>query len=235
MVVDQERLEGCRVEVENMAKYTGAKCRYCRAEKMQLYLKGDRCSSGKCPLRKEGGKRSGIPGSNPKIKVNKKITDYAIQLREKQKLKRMYGMLEKQFHLTYLKASKMSGVTGANIIELLERRLDNVCYRLHFGKSRAQARALVNHGHVFVNGRRVDIASYQVKNGDVISIRKESQNSSVLKANLEEYAKKQNNTVSWLSLDTTSMTGTFNSDPVKAEIADLEKVNEQLIVELYSK
>lgn len=218
-----------------MAKYTGPKCRYCRAERTQLYLKGDRCVSGKCPLRKDNGKRSSLPGSNPKNKVSHKLTDYGVQLREKQKLKRMYGMLEKQFHLTYLKASSMPGVTGQNMIELLERRLDNVVFRLHFAKSRSQARALVCHGHIFVNDHRVDIPSYQVKNGDVISVRKQSQNIAFIKANLEEYSKKQNNTVSWLNLDTTAMTGKFVSAPVKAEIQDLEKVNEQLIVELYSK
>lgn len=216
-----------------MARYTGPKCRYCRAEQTQLYLKGDRCASGKCPLRKESNKRSSLPGKDPKVK-GKKNTDYGIQLREKQKLKRMYGMLEKQFHITFVKATKMSGVTGQNMIGLLERRLDNVVYRLHFAQSRAQAAQIVSHGHIMVNGRVVNIPSYSVKNGDEIAIRKQSQSIVMFRENLSKYAK-ENNSVSWLSLDTDKMCGKFLSHPIRSEIQDLQKVNEQLIVELYSK
>ncbi len=217
-----------------MARYTGPKCRYCRAEQVQLFLKGDRCASGKCPLKGDSGKRSSTPGKDPKVR-GKKNTDYGLQLREKQKLKRMYCMLEKQFHIAFEKATKMSGVTGQNMISLLERRLDNVVYRLHFAKSRSQAAQIVNHGHVMVNGRIVDVPSYSLKDGDTISIRPQSQNRNLFRENLSGFAKKENNTVSWLSLDVDAMSGKFLSSPVRSEIQDLQKVNEQLIVELYSK
>ncbi|HAL18496.1 MAG TPA: 30S ribosomal protein S4 [Spirochaetaceae bacterium] len=217
-----------------MARYTGPKCRYCRAEQTQLYLKGDRCSSGKCPLKSESGKRTAAPGKDPKVR-GRKNTDYGLQLREKQKLKRMYGMLEKQFHITFEKATKMSGVTGQNMINLLERRLDNVVYRLHFAKSRSQASQIVCHGHVMVNGRVVNIPSYQLKDGDSISIRPQSRESKLFRENLSGLSKRENNTVSWLSLDVDAMSGKFVSNPVRSEIHDLQNVNEQLIVELYSK
>ena len=217
-----------------MARYRGPKCRYCRAEQTQLYLKGDRCSTH-CPLKHDiGSKRTGLPGRDPKVRV-KKPTDYALQLIEKQKLKRMYGVLEKQFRLIFKKAFKMPGITGENMISLLERRLDNVVFRLHFASTRTEAAQLVNHGHIDVNGKRVNIPSYVVNIGDEISVRDRSKKISLFRNNLGQFAKKENNCVSWLSLDTDSMKGKFVSSPVRSEIQDLEKINEQLIVELYSK
>ena len=218
-----------------MARYTGPKCRYCRAEQTPLYLKGTRCMSAHCPFRKDtSSKKTGLPGADPHIK-GKKPTDYGVQLREKQKLKRMYGLLEKQFKLTFADAARFSGKTGDNMLILLERRLDNVVYRLHFAESRSQAVQFISHGHIFVNGKRCDIPSFRVSVGDVISIRPESQKHNIFRDNLSQYAKKENNCVSWMSLDTDAMKGTFNSYPLRSDIPDLEKINEQLIVELYSR
>ena len=152
-----------------MARYTGPVCRMCRAEQRKLMLKGGRCTSDKCPL----NKKRGSPGKDPKARGGKK-SEYGIQLAEKQKLRRMYGLLEKQFHLTYEKASRMPGVTGENFIGLLERRLDNVVYRIHFAISRRQARQIVSHGHVLVNGKAVNIPGYEVKAGDIIEIKEKS-------------------------------------------------------------
>lgn len=218
-----------------MARYTGPKCRYCRAEQTPLYLKGARCASSHCPFRKDSSaKRSGLPGSDPHIK-GKKPTDYGIQLREKQKLKRMYCLLEKQFKITFADAARQAGKTGENMLILLERRLDNVVYRLHFAQSRNQAAQIISHGHIFVNGKRCDIPSYRVNIGDEISIRPQSQKSTIFRDNLGQYTKKENNCVSWMSLDVDAMKGVFNSYPLRSDIPDLEKINEQLVVELYSR
>lgn len=217
-----------------MARYLGPKCRYCRVEHQALYLKGERCASPKCPLRKSaGGPHTGLPGRDPKVRA-KKPTEYGVQLREKQKLKRIYGLLEKQFHLTFEEANRMSGKTGDNMIKLLERRLDNVVYRLHFASSRPEASQLVSHGHIFVNGKRLDIPSYSVKPGDEISIAPSSKKITTIVHNLEPYSK-SNNSEPWLTLDTANMKGTFVSIPERADVRELEKINEQLIVELYSK
>ena len=152
-----------------MARYTGPVCRLCRTEQKKLCLKGERCKSDKCPL----NKKRGAPGKDPKARAGKR-SEYGLQLREKQKIKRIYGMLEKQFHLTFEKAQRMGGVTGENLIRLLESRLDNVVYRMHFAVSRTQARQLVLHRHVLVNNKSVNIPSYEVKPGDVIEIREGS-------------------------------------------------------------
>ena len=149
-----------------MARYTGPVCRMCRADGRKLMLKGQRCMSDKCPM----NKKRGAPGKDPKQRLGKR-SEYSLQLIEKQKIKRMYGLLEKQFHLAYEKATRMPGVTGENFNQLLERRLDNVVYRMHFAVSRSQARQLVLHGHILVNGKAVDIASYEVKAGDVIEVK----------------------------------------------------------------
>ena len=217
-----------------MARYLGPKCRYCRAEHQPLGLKGERCLSDKCPLRKQSGSaHSGLPGRDPKVR-SKKPTDYGIQLREKQKLKRIYCMLEKQFKLTFKEAARLPGKTGDNMIKLLERRLDNVVYRLHFAQSRSQASQLVSHGHIFVNNKRLDIPSYLVKPGDEISIAPTSKKLTLVQSNLEPYSK-NNNCEPWLSLDTTEMKGKFISVPERSDVRELEKINEQLIVELYSR
>lgn len=217
-----------------MARYLGPKCRYCRIEHQPLGLKGERCASPKCPLRKmSGAAHSGVPGKDPKAR-QKKLTDYGIQLREKQKLKRIYCMLEKQFHLTFVEATRLPGKTGDNMIKLLERRLDNVVYRLHFATSRPAASQLVSHGHIFVNGKRVDIPSYIVKPGDEISVAPLSKKLAVIQNSLAPYTK-SNNTEPWLTLDPQEMKGTFVAIPERADVRELEKINEQLVVELYSR
>ncbi|MDR2784978.1 MAG: 30S ribosomal protein S4, partial [Treponema sp.] len=149
-----------------MARYTGPVCRLCRVEQKKLMLKGDRCKSDKCPI----NKKRPAPGKDPKARPGKR-SDYGFQLREKQKLKRIYGMQERQFSLFFDRALRMSGITGENLFVLLERRLDNVVYRLRFAASRSQARQIVLHGHVQVNGRRVNVPSYLVKPEDVIEIK----------------------------------------------------------------
>ncbi|MFA5570496.1 MAG: 30S ribosomal protein S4 [Sphaerochaetaceae bacterium] len=212
-----------------MARYIGPKCRYCRTEKTKLFLKGERCFSAKCPLNK---KTSGPPGKDPRAR-QRKMTDYGLQLREKQKLKRMYGLLEKQFKLTFNEAARVPGKTGENLITLLEQRLDNVVFRLHFAASRSQAAQLVNHGHVFVNNKRVDIPSYRVKSGDIISIGTRGQKMILIKENLKEFSK--SGVSPWLSLDPDTMKGTFLAVPRRADVVEVADIDEQLIVELYSR
>lgn len=212
-----------------MARYTGPKCRYCRAEKTKLFLKGERCHTAKCPMTKRD---VSAPGKDPRAR-QRKMTDYGLQLREKQKLKRMYCMLEKQFKLTFDEAARVPGKTGENLIMLLERRLDNVVFRLHFAASRNQAAQLVNHGHVFVNGKRVDIPSYRVKPGDEISIGSKGQKMLLIKENLKEFSRA--GVSPWLSLDPDTMKGTFLAVPRRSDVAEVADVNEQLVVELYSR
>ena len=211
-----------------MARYTGPVCRMCRAEQRKLMLKGARCMSAKCPL----DKKRGAPGKDPKARGGKK-SEYGIQLAEKQKLRRMYGLLEKQFHLTYEKASRMPGVTGENFIILLERRLDNVVYRLHFAISRRQSRQLVSHGHVLVNGKSVNIPGYEVKAGDVIEIKEKSKKLPMIQDALNEVSK--SGTMPWVSVDVDAVKGTFSAYPRREEITDLVDIKEQLVVEFYSK
>ncbi len=211
-----------------MARYIGPQCRYCRAERRALMLKGDRCKSAKCPV----NKKKSAPGRGPRERF-KKMTDYGMQLREKQKLKRLYGMLEKQFYLTFKEADRLPGKTGEELITLLERRLDNVVYRMRFASSRKQARQLVNHGHVQVNGKKVTIPSYILKEGDEISIKKQSQKLVVIKESLKEYSKA--GTYPWIQLDPDAMKGSLLALPRRNEVSELGDINEQLIVELYSR
>jgi len=208
-----------------MARYTGSVCRLCRREGAKLFLKGDRCYSGKCAFLK----RPTPPGEQKKGRRGK-TSEYGLQLREKQKVKRAYGMLESQFEKYYLLAERMKGKTGENLLKLLESRLDNVVYRLGFGDSRAQARQLVMHGHVLVNGNKVDIPSYFVNEGDEITIRKKSQDLDRFKELRESEARPM---PSWLSMDNANLTGRVVSTPVREDI-DLT-IEEHLIVELYSK
>ena len=206
-----------------MAKYINADCRLCRREGTKLFLKGERCTSKKCAL----DKRPGVPGMHPTTR--KKPSQYALQLREKQKVKRAYGLLEKQFHGYYEEAERMKGKTGETMLSLLERRLDNVCYRLGLGASRAQARQVVNHTHILVNGKKVNIPSYQVSVGDVISVKEKS-------AKSELFAAVKNARVivpKWLEFDSTTLTGKVVSLPAREDI-DLT-IAEHLIIELYSK
>jgi len=211
-----------------MARYIGPKCRTCRAENTKLFLKGERCHTAKCPIAKKAGK----PGKNPKAR-SQKMSDYGIQLREKQKLRKIYCILEKQFKITFSQAEKMAGKTGENLIMLLERRLDNVVYRLRFATSRNQARQLVSHGHVMVNGKRVTIASYRIKEGDVISIVEKSRKMVSIKESLKEFSK--SGVVPWIELDPDAMSGKFLAVPRRSEVTELAAINEQLIVELYSR
>ncbi len=207
-----------------MAKYTGPDCRLCRREGCKLYLKGDKCNSEKCPLLT----KFAPPGQHGKSR--KKASGYAIQLREKQKAKRIYGISEKQFLKYYNKATEMRGVTGENMFILIERRLDNVVYRLGLGTSRAMARQIVNHGHITVNGKTVDIPSYLVKAGDIIAV-KENKKEMPLWVAAKEV--KNLSIVKWLEWDNENLTGKVLALPERADIdADIK---EHLIVELYSK
>lgn len=207
-----------------MARYTDAVCRQCRREKQKLFLKGDRCYSEKCPVTKRGT----APGQHGNGR--RKTGEYGLQLREKQKAKRTYGVLEKQFHHYFELAEREKGVTGENMLSLLERRLDNVVYRAGFGVSRAQSRQIVNHGHIRVNGKRVDIPSFIVKAGDIITLRDKTQEMDVYKLMREGSSKVL---PAWLSFDAAKLTATVISIPKREEI-DLQ-IQEHLIVELYSK
>jgi small subunit ribosomal protein S4 len=207
-----------------MARYTGSVCRLCRREGCKLFLKGDRCYSGKCSY----VKRPVAPGMQAKSR--KKISEYGIQLREKQKVKRAYGMLETQFEKYYNIAERMKGKTGENLLKLLEMRLDNVVYRLGLADSRPQARQTVMHGHILVNGKKVDIPSYIVSVGDEISVKKKSADIDRFKEIRETEARPM---PSWLSMDNATLTGKVVSEPARDDI-DLT-IEEHLIVEYYSK
>jgi small subunit ribosomal protein S4 len=191
-------------------------------------LKGDRCKSDKCPI----NKKRAAPGKDPRNRQGKR-SDYGIQLREKQKLKRIYGMQEKQFSLFFERALRMPGITGENLFALLERRLDNVVYRLRFAVSRSQARQVVLHGHVKVNGKRVNIPSYLVRQEDTVEIEEGSKNLVVIKEALKEFGKA--GVMPWLKLDPDAMKGIFLAVPRRNDITDLADIKEQMIVELYSK
>ena len=211
-----------------MARYTGPVCRMCRAEQRKLMLKGARCMSDKCPL----NKKRGAPGKDPKTRAGKQ-SEYGLQLSEKQKLRRMYGLLEKQFRLTFDRAARKSGVTGENFLQLLERRLDNVVYRMHFAVSRSQARQLISHGHVLVNGKSVNVPVYEIKVGDVIEIKEKSKRLPVVQDALCEVSK--SGTMPWISVDVDAVKGTFTVLPRRDEVSDLADIKEQLVVEFYSK
>lgn len=211
-----------------MARYTGPVCRLCRTEQKKLMLKGNRCRSDKCPITK----KRPIPGKDPKSRANKR-SDFGIQLREKQKLKRIYGMQEKQFSLFFKRALTMNGITGENLFALLERRLDNVIYRLRFAINRSQARQLVLHGHVLVNGKRVNVPSFLVKPDDIIQIAEQSKNLLVIQEALKEFSK--SGIVNWIQLDSAALKGKFLAVPKRSDITDLSDIKEQMIVEFYSK
>lgn len=211
-----------------MGRYTDAQCRLCRADKRKLYLKGERCNSAKCPITK----KRNAPGKGPRTRV-KKMSDYGLQLREKQKLKRTYGMLENQFKVFFEKAERMDGKTGDNLISLLERRLDNIVYRMRFASSRKQARQIVSHGHILVNGKRVTIPSYLVAENDTVEVREQSKKMLVIKESLKEFTR--SGVMPWLEVDPDQMRGVVKAIPKRSDVADLEDVKEQLIVELYSR
>ncbi len=206
-----------------MAKYTDADCRLCRREGTKLFLKGDRCLSKKCAMER----RPVVPGQHGQGR--KKTSEYAKQLREKQKVKRAYGILEKQMHMYYEEAERQKGITGENMLSLLERRLDNVVYRMGIGRSRAEARQIVNHGHICVNGKNVNIPSYQVKKGDVISVKETKRSKEMFKALKEVKIVLP----AWLEFDASKLEGRVVELPKREDI-DLT-IEEHLIVELYSR
>ncbi len=209
-----------------MARYTGSVCKLCRRERQKLFLKGQKCFTEKCPIENERNFPPGQHGNSRRVK----ISEYGVQLREKQKIKRIYGLLETQFRNDFEKASRQKGRTGENLIKLLERRLDNVVYRLGFASSRKAARQLVRHRHIIVNDILVDIPSYQVAPGDVIKIKEKSKKLDLIHNSLK---RTKDNQYSWLSVDKATLSGTFLQVPERSEIP--LNANEQLVVELYSK
>lgn len=209
-----------------MARYTGSVCRFCRREATKLFLKGDRCHTDKCAVER----RNYAPGQHGQGRV--KVSDYGVQLREKQKLKRTYGLLEGQFRLTFDKADRMKGITGENLLVLLERRLDSVVYRLGFATSRNEARQLVRHNHFLVNGRKVNIPSYLVRPGDVIELREKSRQVARINEALDGVMRR--GVPSWLELDRAACKGVLKALPVREELTT-PAFQEKLVVELYSK
>jgi len=207
-------------------RYTGPSCRQCRREGTKLFLKGTKCFTEKCPV-----ERRGFPPGQHGQSRRAKISEYGVQLREKQKVRRMYGLQETQFRNTFERALKQTGRTGETLVKLLERRLDNVVYRLGLAPSRKAARQLVNHGHFLVNGRAVDVPSYLLKAGDSVQVRDKSKKLEVLHASMKRM--KDTAMLPWLSLDKAAMVGTFLNIPERADIP--LNADEQLIVELYSK
>ena len=208
-----------------MARYIESVCRLCRRENLKLFLKGERCYSDKCAFER----RSYPPGQHGQGRV--KFSSYGVQLREKQKVKRMYGLLEKQFRNFFAKAERQKGITGTNLLILLERRLDNMVYRLGFATSRSEARQLVRHNHFTVNGQKVNIASYLVKVGDVIELREKSRKIGKIGESLEGVARR--GLPSWLELDKEHYRGRVVALPAREDLT--MPIREQLIVELYSK
>ena len=208
-----------------MARYIGSVCRLCRREGAKLFIKGERCYTDKCSF----DRRPYPPGQHGQGRV--RPSNYREQLREKQKVKRIYGILEKQFRLYFKKADRMKGITGENLLALLECRLDTVIYRMGFASSRSEARQLIFHGHFTVNGGRVDIPSYLVRVGDEIALGEKSQKLARIEASLE--AAERRPVMSWVEVDRKGLKGTVKATPVREELT--LPINEQLIVELYSK
>jgi len=209
-----------------LANYTGSDCRICRRENVKLFLKGDRCYSDKCAF----DRRSYPPGEHGERR-GRKTSDYGIQLREKQKIKRIYGLSEKQFHLFFERADRQKGITGTNLLVALERRLDNVVFRLGFASSRAQARQLVQHSHFLVNGRKVNIPSFQVKAGDAVEVRERSRKIQLIQDSLDAVVRR--GVPQWLDLEKDNLKGVIKGLPVREDLT--MPMQEQLVVELYSK
>lgn len=208
-----------------MARYTDAVCRLCRRQGMKLFLKGDKCFTPKCPVER----RSYAPGDHGQRR--RKVSEYGVQLKEKQKIKNIYGVLERQFRKTFEEAERRPGITGENLLQLLEMRLDNVVYRMGWASSRPEARQLVRHGHFSLRGRKTDIPSALVKIGDVVAVREGSRNGEYFQAVIPSMAKKT--IPKWLSLDTEATSGRVMAVPAREEIDT--NVSEQLVVEFYSR
>ncbi len=210
-----------------MAKYIGPVCRLCRREGMKLFLKGERCHTEKCAIEK----RNFSPGQHGKDR-KPKLVGYGLQLREKQKARRYYGLLERQFRNAFEKAAQKKGVTGDNLLNMLERRLDNVIYRMGLGTSRNQSRQVVRHGHIQVNGRKVNIPSYEVKVGDLVEVREGSRNNPTILGARDATA--HSPVPNWLEVDRDALKARVSAQPKREELVQIQ-LNEQLIVELYSK
>jgi small subunit ribosomal protein S4 len=208
-----------------LARYKDSVCRLCRRENLKLFLKGERCYTDKCAIER----RNYPPGQHGQAR--KKFSEYSIQLREKQKVKRMYRLLEKQFRRTFAQAARTKGITGEALLVFLERRLDNVVYRLGFAASRAEARMLVRHGHVLVNGRKVNIPSYAVRVGDVVSVKDQSRQIARVLSALDGVQRR--GVPDWAELDRDAFSGRIKLLPTRSDIT--MPINEKLIVELYSK
>jgi small subunit ribosomal protein S4 len=208
-----------------MARYTDSVCKLCRRERQKLFLKGQKCFTEKCPIEQ----RNYPPGQHG-LSRRSKVSEYGVQLREKQKIKRSYGLLETQFRNYFEKATSQKGRTGENLIKLLERRLDNVVFRLGFASSRKQARQLITHRHIIVNNVPVDIPAYLLKAGDVIQIKEKSKKLDAIHNSLKRV---KDNTYGWLIVDKATLSGTFVQIPERADVP--LNANEQLVVELYSK
>jgi len=209
-----------------LSRYRGSVCRLCRRDNLKLYLKGDRCYSDKCAF-----DRRGYPPGQQGQRRGGKISDYGLQLREKQKVKRSYGLSEKQFKLTFQRADRKKGITGTTLLVSLEKRLDNVVYRLGFANSRPQARQLVKHGHFLVNGKRVDIPSYQVRVEDVVEVREGSRNMQAIKDALEAVVRRS--MPQWLELEKDGMKGQVKALPLREDIP--MPIQENQVVEFYSR
>jgi small subunit ribosomal protein S4 len=208
-----------------MARYTGPVCRLCRREGEKLFLKGDRCYSNRCAVER----REGPPGVHARARG--RFSEYRVQLREKQKVKRMYGLLEKQFRSLFYQADSQKGVTGENLLRLLESRLDNMVYRAGFSSSRSEGRQYVNHGHFLVNGKPVNIPSYRIQDGDVITVKEDSRG--VGRINESMSAVEARRVPEWIELDRSSYTAKVRALPTREQLT--HPMKEQLIVELYSK
>ncbi len=209
-----------------MARYTGSSCRLCRRENLRLFLKGDRCYGDKCSFER----RAYPPGQHGQRRGGK-FSDYRVQLREKQKIKRIYGVLEKQFRGTYYRAERQKGITGTNLLLLLESRLDNMVYRMGFATSRNQARQTVRHNHFLVNNKKVNIPSYLVKPGDIVEVKEKSRNLTFIKEAMETVVRR--GIPDWIEIDKGNFKGTLKALPNREDLT--MPVQEQLVVELYSK
>ncbi len=208
-----------------MARYTDSVCKLCRRERQKLFLKGQKCFSEKCPIEEKN-----YPPGQHGLSRRSKVSEYGVQLREKQKIKRSYGLLETQFRNYFEKANKQKGRTGENLIKLLERRLDNVVFRLGFASSRKQARQLITHRHILINNSLVTIPAYLLKAGDVIHVKEKSKKLDAIHNSLKRV---KDNTYAWLTVDKATLSGTFVQVPERVDVP--LNANEQLVVELYSK
>lgn len=214
-----------------MARYTGPSCKQCRRESVKLFLKGDRCFTPKCAIERRSGTPPGAAGGGRGPRGRQRISEYAAQLREKQKVRRMYGVLERQFRRHFALAVRTPGMTGENLLRILETRLDNVVYRTGMATSRKQARQLVNHGHIRVNGRKLGIASANLKIGDIVSVRPQSTDLDVIRNSLER--SESMGTPAWLSIDAGTRTAKIVALPERDQLETT--IDEQLIVEFYSR